>query len=68
MQLFIRIFFASGITTSTTSSEDISDIMKKVKSLHFFKSIWIKNLVDKRVSQTIKNESKEQKSRIFNML
>ena len=44
--------FGSGMTTLIISNEEISDIMKIVKSLEEF------GLLIKRVSETIKNEAK----------
>ena len=50
------------MTTLTISNEEISDIMKIVKSLE--ESV----LLTKGVSETIKNEAKGQKSRFLGML
>ena len=44
--------FGSGMTTLIISNEEISDIMKIVKSLEEF------GLLIKGVSETIKNEAK----------
>ena len=53
--------FKSGTTTLIISIEDLNDIMKIVKSLEE------SGLLIKRVSETIKYESKEQKGRFFGM-
>ena len=53
--------FGSGITTLIISNEEMSDIMKIVKSLE--KS----GLLRKDVSKTIKNEAKEQKFGFLSM-
>ena len=53
MQLFIRKCL--DLTTSITSNEEMDDIMKVMKSLE--ESV----LLIKSVSETIKNEAKEQK-------
>ena len=54
--------FGSGITTLIISNEVINDIKEIVK--------WIEEpgLLIKGVSETIKNEAKEQKSRFHSML
>ena len=54
--------FGSGTTTLITSNEEMNDIMKIVKSLE--ESI----LLRKGVSETIKNEAKEQESGFLSML
>ena len=54
--------FGSGTTTLLTSNEEMNDIMKIGKSLE--KS----GLLIKGVSQTIKNEAKEQKGGFLGML
>ena len=51
--------FGSGILALIISSEEINDIMKKVKSLEE------SELLIKDVSEAIKNEVKEKKRRIF---
>ena len=51
----------SGMTTLKTSNEEINNIMKILKS--FEESC----LLTKSVSETIKNEAKEQKARFLNM-
>ena len=51
--------FGSGILTLIISSEEMNDIMKKVKSLEE------SGLLIKDVSEKIKNEVKEQKRIIF---
>ena len=63
MQLFIRKYFRSGMrlldlasrTTWIISNEEMNDIVKIVKSLEE------SSLLIKGVSETIKNEAKEQK-------
>ena len=47
--------FGSGFTTLVTSNEEMKDTMKIVKSLE------ASGLLVKGVSETIKNEAKEQK-------
>ena len=47
--------FGSGMTTLIISNEEMNDIMKIIKSLEEFR------LLIKGVSETIKNEAKEQK-------
>ena len=54
--------FASGMTTLIISNEEINDIIKIVKSLEE------SSLLIKGVSETIKNEVKEQKGGFFGML
>ena len=54
--------FGSGMTTLIISNEEINDIMKIVKSLE--KS----RLLIKGVKETIKSESKEQKSGFISLL
>ena len=54
--------FGSDTTTLIISNEEINDIMKIVKSLEE------SGLFIKGVSQTIKNEAKEQKGDILRML
>ena len=53
--------FGSGITL-IISSEEINDIMKIVKSLE------VSGLLIKGVSETIKNEAKEEKGGFLSML
>ena len=52
----------SGTTTLIISNEEMNDIMKIVQALED------SNIVLKRVTNTIKNETKEQKGRFFSML
>ena len=52
----------SGVTTLIISNEEMNDIMKTVKSQEE------SGLLIKGVSETIKNEAKEQKRGIFRML
>ena len=59
MQLFIRKCL--DLTTSITSNEEMDDIMKVMKSLE--ESV----LLIKSVSETIKNEAKEQKGGFLGM-
>ena len=54
--------FASSTTTLIISNEEINDMMKIIKSLEE------SALLIKGVSETIKNEAKEQKRRYFGML
>ena len=54
--------YGSGTTALIISNEEIKDIMKIVKSLKE------SGLLIKIVTETIKNESKEQKDRLFPML
>ena len=54
--------FGSGTTTLIISNEEMNDIMKIVKSLED------SGLLIKGVSQTIKNEAKEQKGGFLSML
>ena len=54
--------FGSGTTTLTISNEEMNDVMKIVKSLEE------SSLLIKDVSQTIKNEAKEQKGGFLGML
>ena len=54
--------FGFGITSLIVSNEEMNDIMKVVKSLEE------SDLLIKGVSETIKNEVKEQKGRFLGML
>ena len=54
--------FGSGNTTFIISNEEMNGIIKKVKSLEE------PSLLTKGVSETIKNETKEQKGVFFEML
>ena len=54
--------FGPGFTTLIISNEEMNDIMKIVNSLEYF------GLLIKGVSQTIKNEAKEQKGGFLIML
>ena len=54
--------FRSGFTTLIVSNEKMNDIIKIVKSLEE------SGLFIKDVSETIKNEEKEQKGRFLRML
>ena len=54
--------FGSCTTTLIILTEEMNDIMKRVKSLE------VSGLLIKEVSQTIKNEAKEQKGRFLGML
>ena len=54
--------FGSGNTTFIISNEEMNGIIKKVKSLEE------PSLLTKGVSETIKNEAKEQKGVFFEML
>ena len=57
-----RKMFGSDITTLIMSNQEIDDIMKIIKSLRDV------DLLIKVVSETIKKEAKEQKSRFNGML
>ena len=52
----------SGTTTLIISNEEMNDIMKIVQALED------SNILLKRVTKTIKNETKEQKGRFLSML
>ena len=54
--------FGSGVTTLIILNEEINDIMKIVNSLEE------SDVLIKGVSETIKNEAKEQKGRFLSML
>ena len=54
--------YGSGTTAVTISNEEIEDIMKIVKSLEE------SGLLIKGISETIKNEAKEQKGLFSSML
>ena len=54
--------YSSGTTTSVISNEEMNDIMKIVKALED------SNILLKGVSETIKNETKEQKGGFLSML
>ena len=54
--------FGSCTTTLIISNEEMNDIMKIIKSLEE------SSLLIKRISETIKNEAKEQKGRFLIML
>ena len=54
--------FGSGATTLITSNEEMNYFMKIVKSLEE------SGLLIKDVSETIKNEAKEQKGEFLSML
>ena len=54
--------FGFRFTTLINSNEEMNDIMKIVKSLEEFE------LLIKGVSETIKNEAKEQKEQFLGML
>ena len=62
VELFRKKMFESGITTFIISSGEKNDIMKIVKSLEE------SGLLIKDVSETIKNEVKEQKGWFLGML
>ena len=55
MQLFIKIFFGSGTTILIISNQEMGDIIKIIKSLEE------PDLLIKSVSETNKNETKEQR-------
>ena len=52
----------SGTTTLIISNEEINDIMKIVQALED------SNILSKKISKTIKNETKEQKGGFLSML
>ena len=52
----------SGTTTLITSNEEMNDIMKVVQALEY------SNILLKGVTETIKNETKEQKGGFLSML
>ena len=52
----------SGNTTLIISNEEMNDIIKTIKSLEEYR------LLIKRVSETIKNEAKEQKEGLLGLL
>ena len=54
--------FGSGNTTSIISNKEMNDIMKVIKSLEE------SGLLIKGISETIKNEAKDQKGGILGML
>ena len=54
--------FGSGMTTVIISNEEMNDIMKRIKSL-VESSLWING-----VSESIENETKEQKEKFLGML
>ena len=54
--------FGSGFTTLIFSNEERNDIMKIVKPLE------VSQLLIKGISETIKNEAKEQKIKFIGML
>ena len=54
--------FGSGFTTLIISNEEMKDMMKIVKSLEYSR------LLIKGVTETIKNEAKEQKGGFLSML
>ena len=55
MQLFIKNFFGSGTTILIISNKEMGDIIKIIKSLEE------PDLLIKSVSETNKNETKEQR-------
>ena len=57
-----KTIYGSGATALITSNEEMEDIMKIVKSLEE------SGLLVKRISETIKNETKKQKGRFLPML
>ena len=57
-----KTIHGSGITASFTSNEELEDTMKIVKSIEE------SGLLIKRISETIKNEAKEQKGGFLPML
>ena len=61
MQLFIKKIFGSGNTTLVISNKELND-MKIIESLEE------PGLLTKGVSETIKNEAKEQKGVFLEML
>ena len=57
-----KTIYGSGATALIISNEEMEDIMKIVKSLEE------SGLLVKRISETIKNETKKQKGRFLPML
>ena len=55
----LRIIYGSGKTALIISNEEMNDIMKIVEALED------SNILLKGVTKTIKNETKEQKRKIF---
>ena len=55
MEVFRKKIHGSGTTTSIISNKEMNDIMKIVQALED------SNILLKRVTKTIKNETKEQK-------
>ena len=62
MQEFKKKIHGSGTTTLIISNEEMNDIMKIVQAFEDF------NILLKAVTETIKNETKEQKGRFLSML
>ena len=62
MQLFKNNVQGSGTTALIILNEEIEDILKILKSLEE------SQLLIQRISETIKNETKEQKGRFLSML
>ena len=62
MQLFKNNIQGSGTTALIILNEEIEDILKILKSLEE------SQLLIQRISETIKNETKEQKGRFLSML
>ena len=62
MQEYIKKIFGSGKTTLIIPNDEMKDIIKIVKSLED------SGLLLKRVSETVQNETKEQKGRFLSML
>ena len=62
MQEFKKKIHGSGTTTLIISNEEMNDIIKIVQALED------SNILLKRVTNTIKNETKEQKDRFISML
>ena len=62
MQEFKKKMHGSGTTTFIISNEEMNDIMKIVQALED------SNILLKEVTETIKNETKEQKGRFLSML
>ena len=62
MQEYIKKILRSGNTTLIISNEEMNDIIKIIQALEY------SNIVLKGVTETIKNETKEQKKEFLSML
>ena len=62
MQEYTKKILGSGNTTLIISNEDMNDVIKIVEALED------SNILLKGVTETVKNETKEQKGRFSSML